>query len=179
MNKRRGRLVTLVFLLCCTIAAAFIFIRPAPLPPVADIPLQGPVDHILVEKAARKMTVFRAGAMLKTYRIALGFAPSGAKTVEGDGRTPEGLFRIDRRNAQSKFHLSLGLDYPHASHRAAAARLGQSAGGDIMIHGQPNLLPAGMLMQGDWTAGCIAITNAEMDALFATVAIGTSVEIRP
>jgi murein L,D-transpeptidase YafK len=179
MIRPRGRLVLLVFLLCGVIAAAFIFIRPAPLPPVADIPLQGPVDHILVEKAARKMTVFRAGAALKTYEIALGFAPIGAKTVEGDGRTPEGVFRIDRRNDKSKFHLSLGLDYPHASHRAAAAKRGQSAGGDIMIHGQPNLLPTGMLMQGDWTAGCIAITNAEMTQLFDAVAIGTTVEIRP
>lgn len=179
MNKQRGTLALLVILLCSAIAAAFIFVRPAPLPPVADTPLQGPVDRILVEKSARRMTVFRDEAVLKTYQIALGFAPQGAKTVQGDGRTPEGLFRIDRRNAQSKFHLSLGLAYPHASHRAAAERLGQSAGGDIMIHGQPNLLPDGMVMQGDWTAGCIAISNAEMQDLFAAVAIGTTVEIRP
>ena len=179
MKQPRGRLLLLVFLLLCTIAAAFLFIRPAPLPPVVDIPLQGPIDHILVEKSARKMTVYRNGAAIKTYQIALGFAPIGSKTVQGDGRTPEGLFRINRRNPQSKFHLSLGLDYPHASHRAAAAKLGQSAGGDIMIHGQPNLMPIGMIMQGDWTAGCIAISNAEMAELFPAVAIGTTVEVRP
>jgi murein L,D-transpeptidase YafK len=175
----------LCVLLCALLWSIFALYRPAPLPPkdpvppIAAAPLVGPVDFILVEKALRKMTVFRDGVALKSYSIDLGFAPLGPKTHEGDGRTPEGVFRIDRRNPNSKFHLSLGIDYPQDQHRRAAKAAGVSPGGDIMIHGLPNLLPAGMTLRRDWTAGCIAITNAEMEELFAAVAIGTVIELRP
>ena len=147
---------------------------PRPVPPIAS-----PVDRILVEKSARRMTVWQKDGPPKTYRIALGFSPDGDKSREGDGRTPEGVFRIDRLNRQSKYHLSLGLDYPQKHHREAARRAGYSPGGDIMIHGQPNQIPDGYKVKGDWTAGCIAVTNAEIKEIFDHAAIGTEVEIRP
>lgn len=173
--KRRA--VVLTLLLCAVIASVFWAYRPASIPP--ELALNGPIDRILVEKSLRKMTVFQDGVALKTYDIDLGFAPLGAKTMEGDGRTPEGIFRIDRRNANSKFHLSLGLDYPQPEHVRAAKAAGVSAGGDIMIHGQPNLLPDAMRMPDDWTEGCIAVSNAEIEEIFAATAIGTIVEIIP
>lgn len=151
-----------------------------PRPPVRpEAPITSPVDRILVEKSARRMTVWQKDGPPKTFQIALGFAPDGDKSREGDGRTPEGIFRIDRLNRQSKYHLSLGIDYPQKQHREAARRAGVSPGGDIMIHGQPNQVPEGYKVKGDWTAGCIAITNDEVAQIFAHAAIGTEVEIRP
>ena len=159
------------------IVAGVVLMRPAQPPPL--LPLSGPVDRIMIEKAARKMTLFQGDRAVRTYRIALGFAPVGDKAREGDGRTPEGRFRIDRRNAQSAYHLSLGLDYPQPEDRARAVKAGYSPGGDIMIHGQPNALPDASVLRGDWTAGCIALSNAEMREVWAVADIGTLVEIVP
>ena len=151
-----------------------------PRPPARpETPIASSVDRILVEKSARRMTVWQKDGPPKTFRIALGFSPDGDKSREGDGRTPEGIFRIDRLNRQSKYHLSLGIDYPQRQHREAARKAGHSPGGDIMIHGQPNQVPDGYKVKGDWTAGCIAITNPEIEEIFAHAAIGTKVEIRP
>ncbi|WP_017998662.1 L,D-transpeptidase family protein [Paracoccus sp. N5] len=151
-----------------------------PRPPARpEAPIASPVERILVEKSARRMTVWQRQGGPRRFRIALGFAPEGDKSRQGDGRTPEGIFRIDRLNRQSAYHLSLGLDYPRAHHRAAARRGGYDPGGDIMIHGQPNQVPDGYKVKGDWTAGCIAVTNAEIEEIFAHAAIGTEVEIRP
>ena len=150
--------------------------RPSARP---EIPISSPVDRILVEKSARRMTVWQKDGPPRSFRIALGFSPDGDKSREGDGRTPEGIFRIDRLNRQSKYHLSLGLDYPQKRHREAARRAGVSPGGDIMIHGQPNEIAEGYKVKGDWTAGCIALTNPEIEEIFANAAIGTEVEIRP
>jgi murein L,D-transpeptidase YafK len=125
------------------------------------------------------MQLFQDGRPVRTYQIALGFSPEGDKNRQGDGRTPEGEFSIDRRNVESAFHLSLGLDYPHPEDRAQAAEAGHSPGGDIFIHGQPNALPEGFKLKGDWTAGCIAVTNSEMREIWAVAPIGTKVEIRP
>ncbi|SIQ38945.1 L,D-transpeptidase catalytic domain [Paracoccus thiocyanatus] len=141
--------------------------------------IASPVRRILVEKAARRMTVWQQDGPPRTFRIALGFAAQGDKLREGDGRTPEGVFRIDRLNRQSAYHLSLGIDYPQPRHRKAARAQGVSPGGDIMIHGQPNRLPQGHRLSGDWTAGCIAVGNAEIEEIFAHARIGTEVEIRP
>lgn len=155
-------------------------IAPPPMPkPPQTTALTGSVDRILIDKTARSMTAFRDGQLLKTYRIALGFAPAGDKNQQGDGRTPEGLFRIDRVNPASAYHLSLGLDYPRPQDRARAARRGIDPGGDIFIHGQPNQRPDGEVLPGDWTAGCIAVSDAEIRELFAAAKIGTMVEIRP
>lgn len=153
-----------------------VFQRPPARP---EAPIASPVQRILVEKSARRMTVYQESGPPRTFRIALGFAPEGDKSREGDGRTPEGIFRIDRLNRQSACHLSLGIDYPQPRHREAARRLGVSPGGDIMIHGQPNQLPDGFRVKGDWTAGCIAVDNAEIEEIFAHARIGTEVEIRP
>lgn len=147
----------------------------APPPP----PMTGTIDRIVIEKSARRMQLFQGGKVVRTYRIALGFAPDGDKVRQGDGKTPEGEFTINRRNSESAFHLSLGLDYPQPEDLARAAEGGYSPGGDIFIHGQPNALPDGFMLKGDWTAGCIAVTTAEMREIWAVTPLGTKVEIRP
>lgn len=143
-------------------------------------PLSYPeVDHILVEKSARTMTLFGVDGSVSVIRnIQLGDQPVGPKQFEGDEKTPEGHFTIDYGNPNSNYHLSLHIDYPHAEHKAYAKAQGRSAGGLIMIHGQPNSLPAGRI-PGDWTDGCIALSNEEMDALWEAVGDGTPIEIRP
>ena len=165
----------------CLLAAAWIMLappRPTPVPP-PTVRLTGPVDHVVIRKSARSMTAFRDGRPLKTYPLALGFAPAGDKRRQGDGKTPEGRFTIDRVNPDSAYHLSLGLDYPRPQDRARAAALGVDPGGDIFIHGQPNLRPDGETLPGDWTAGCIAVSNSDIRELYAAARIGTTVEILP
>lgn len=142
-------------------------------------PLAGEVERILVEKSARRLTVFRQGEAVRSYRVALGFAPMGDKLREGDGATPEGVFRIDRRNPASAFHLSLGIDYPQPDDVSRARAGGYSPGGDIFIHGQPNRLNGILTIPYDWTAGCIAVSDTAMDELWEAVPTGTVVEIRP
>ncbi len=150
---------------------------PAPMPPA--VALTGPVDLILIEKSARRLSLIKDGQTLRIYRIALGFAPAGDKERQGDGRTPEGRFAIDRRNDRSAYHLSLGLNYPRREDRARAAAGGYDPGGDIMIHGQPNELPGDAVLHTDWTAGCIALSNAEIREIWSVAPTGTAVEIRP
>lgn len=161
------------------LAALFVYERtrpPAPPPPLA--PLEGRIDRILIEKSARRLTVFRDGAALRSYRIALGSAPAGAKTQQGDGKTPEGRFTIDRRNPNSAYHLSLGISYPRPQDIARARAAGVSPGGDIFIHGQPNGFGA-VTLPHDWTAGCIAVSNAAIEELWRVTPTGTPVEIVP
>ncbi len=135
-------------------------------------------DYVLVDKSDRTLTLMRDGAAVKTYAIGLGDAPEGHKQFEGDERTPEGLYEIDWRNPNSSYHLSLHISYPNAADVAFAAEQGRSPGGDIMIHGQPNYLPLGTL-PGDWTDGCIAVSNTEMNELWNAVPNGTPIEIIP
>ncbi|MDJ0640033.1 MAG: L,D-transpeptidase family protein, partial [Paracoccaceae bacterium] len=116
------------------------------------------VTKIIVFKEARAMHLMHQKTVLKSYRIDLGFEPRGHKTVSGDGKTPEGLYYIDRRNPKSEFHLSLGISYPNERDTARAEKLGKSPGGDIFIHGRGNPVQAWMR---DWTWGCIAVTNEE------------------
>jgi len=149
--------------------------RPLP-PPVAAVE---EIDRILIEKSARRLTASRGGETVLEFPIALGFQPIGDKQQEGDGKTPEGIFRIDRRNPASAYHLSLGIDYPRAEDRARARAAGVSPGGDIFIHGQPNAASSLITLPGDWTAGCIAVSNEQMEILWRLAAIGTEVEIRP
>lgn len=139
------------------------------------------VDRVLVEKSERRLTLLENGRALKTYRVALGSEPIGDKVRQGDGRTPEGIYRIDRRNAASQYHRSLHVSYPDDAHRARARRLHVSPGGDIFIHGLPNgygWLGARHRVR-DWTAGCIAVTDEEIEEIWRLVADGTPVEIRP
>lgn len=133
------------------------------------------VTFIVVNKEARRMYLFHNDDVLRRYNIDLGFAPAGDKKIEGDGKTPEGQYFIDRRNPNSKFHLSLGISYPNAKDRAEARRLGKSPGGDIFIHGKPKPFAR----DTDWTWGCIAVTNDEMEEIYAMVRNGTPIKINP
>ena len=138
-------------------------------------------DLIVVEKAARRLTLYYKGEAIHEYRIALGFAPEGDKERVGDGRTPEGRYVIDLKNDKSQFHLSLRVSYPNAADRREASALGVSPGGDIFIHGTPGVWEwVGPLHAlSDWTLGCIAVTNKEIEEIWALVPIGTPIEIRP
>ena len=147
--------------------------------PPALLPKSKRADHVLIEKAARRLTLFRKGKTIATYRIALGFEPAGDKEREGDGKTPEGIYRVDRRNDQSMYYLSIGIDYPRPDQRRAARAAGRDPGGDIFIHGQPHRQKSMPALPYDWTAGCAAVSNSEMDEIWQRVAIGTKVEIRP
>ena len=139
------------------------------------------IDRILVEKSERKLSIFRDGRKLKTYQIALGGNPVGAKEQEGDRKTPEGVYQIDYRNPKSDYHLALHISYPSGEDNARATERGVSAGSDIMIHGLPN--GQGWIgaahRQKDWTAGCIALTDEEIEELWRVTPDGTTVEIRP
>ncbi len=174
--RRAAGLFSALSLLAIALA---VLVLVAVRPPVPVVPLVGPVSRILVEKAARRMTVYVGDQVARVYAVRLGFAPAGDKRVQGDGRTPEGHFQIDRRNEASAYHLSLGLNYPRPEDRARAAAEGVDPGGDIFLHGQPNILPAGMTLGHDWTAGCVALSDAEIEELFAATPLGAEVEIRP
>lgn len=175
--KRLLRLLALVVLTGAAWMAWQAFApRPAPPPQSAAVDR---VDRILIEKSARRLTASRDGETVLEFPIALGFAPSGDKQQEGDGKTPEGVFLIDRRNPNSAYHLSLGINYPQPEDRARAQAAGVSPGGDIFIHGQPNALGNLVTLPGDWTAGCIAVSNQQMETLWRLAEIGTEVEIRP
>jgi murein L,D-transpeptidase YafK len=177
------RFLRLLVYLCLLVGLGFIaaslYRPPVPVPTPAPPPLTGKVERIVIAKAARMMQLMQGGKPVRTYQIALGFTPEGDKLRQGDGKTPEGEFTINRRNDESAFHLSIGLDYPQPDDVARAASRGYSPGGDIFIHGQPNALPDGLKIGGDWTAGCIAVTNAEIREIWAVTPIGTTVEIRP
>jgi len=139
------------------------------------------IDRILVEKSAKRLSIFNDGNQVKSYRIALGRNPVDTKQEEGDMKTPEGVYRIDSRNAQSSFHLALHISYPSAEDDQRAATRGVSAGSDIMVHGIQN----GHGWIGafhrwkDWTAGCIALTDEEIEELWRVTPDGTTIEIRP
>ena len=132
------------------------------------------VTRVVVYKEMRRMYLLNGKRVLRSYNIGLGFAPTGDKMVEGDGRTPEGLYTIDRRNPNSQFHLSIGIDYPNERDIAQAKALGKPPGGDIFIHGRGN--PTNFLIR-DWTWGCIAVTNKEMEEIYAMVQDGTPIAI--
>lgn len=144
-------------------------------------PVTERADLIRVDKSARRLTLFRGSQAITSYNVALGPAPLGHKQREGDGHTPEGRYQIDSKNARSRFHLALHVSYPGAADREAAQRHGVPPGGDIMIHGLPNGIGwLGRLhLNRDWTDGCVAVTNPEMDEIWALVATGTPIEILP
>jgi murein L,D-transpeptidase YafK len=146
-----------------------------PLPPDAV------ADRVLVEKSSRRLTLLRNGKTLKTYSVALGGAASGAKEFEGDQRTPEGTYMIDFHKPDSDFHLALHISYPELPDIERAAAEGRSAGSDIMIHGLPNgrSWVGRFHRRSDWTAGCIAVADFEIEEIYRAVADGTPVELRP
>jgi len=148
---------------------------------LAALAQEPPADRILVHKAKRELLLLRAGKVIRTYRVALGTNPVGRKERRGDHKTPEGDYTIVGRNPQSAFHRSLRISYPNAEDRARAARLHVNPGTDIMIHGLPN--GQGHIgkahTQTDWTWGCIAVTDEEIEEIWKLVPNGTPVRIEP
>jgi murein L,D-transpeptidase YafK len=154
-------------------AIAYLNVNPLPRDAVAD--------RVVVEKAARRLTLFRAGTILKSYRVALGRAPVGPKEYEGDQRTPEGIYSIDFHKPDSDYHLALHVSYPEQHDIDRASAQGLSAGSDIMIHGLPN--GRGWIgrfhRRNDWTAGCVALTDFEIEEIYRAIPDGTPIELRP
>jgi murein L,D-transpeptidase YafK len=158
--------LTLVFILglCCSAVAA---------------PTQA--DKIIILKSARSMTLLSGGKVLKIYKVALGAVPVGPKRLEGDHKTPEGDYVIDAKNPHSQFHLSLHISYPSTADQQRARSQGLRPGGAIMIHGlaRPFAYLGPLHRQTDWTDGCVAVTNAEIEEIWKLIPVGTRVEIRP
>ena len=151
--------------------------------PAAGIRIPRPTaaDSIVVYKRERTLILYNRGVPVKSYFIALGSQPVGDKQRKGDQRTPEGIFYINAHNPASKFHLALRISYPSDAHRARAAALGVDPGGDIMIHGLPkDFSEAGKAQsQNDWTNGCVAVSNQEIEEIWQAVPDGTPVQIKP
>lgn len=138
-------------------------------------------DKIVVVKSERRLYLLHGGEIIKSYRVALGRQPKGTKIYEGDGRTPEGVYRVAAFNPDSRFYRSIRVSYPNEADLARARALGQSVGGNIMIHG---LAPERRQFGSDhwlynWTSGCIAVTDKEIDEIWQRVELGTPIEIRP
>jgi murein L,D-transpeptidase YafK len=138
-------------------------------------------DRIVVMKSKRTMTLESDGHVVKTYKVALGGQPIGAKDRQGDHKTPEGEYFVDAKNANSQFFMALHLSYPTATDRARARKLGVSPGGDVEIHGLGKKYGwiGARHRLSDWTDGCIAVTNEEIEEIFGMVRVGTRVEIEP
>ncbi|MGZ3768025.1 MAG: L,D-transpeptidase family protein [Bdellovibrio sp.] len=143
---------------------------------------QAKVDKILVDKKRRLLHLLNGEEVIATYRMALGFNPTGHKEMEGDGRTPEGLYFIELKNLKSAYYLSLRVNYPNAKDLAAALLKGiKDPGKDIMIHGLPNNWFVRKIIKhpADWTKGCMAVTNEEIKQIYSMVNLGTLIEICP
>jgi murein L,D-transpeptidase YafK len=138
-------------------------------------------DSIVLDKSDRRLTFYQNGQLVRAYEVALGKNPVGAKQRRGDGKTPEGLYFIEGRNPESKYHLALRISYPATKDLAIAARRGVSPGGDIMIHGLPKPFAAvgALHRQQDWTEGCIAVTNDEIEEIWRAVPNGARILIKP
>ncbi len=139
------------------------------------------VDKVVVYKSERKLYLLKSGKVLRVYKVALGNNPIGPKQQEGDEKTPEGAYMLDWRNSKSAYHKSIHISYPNEKDKRNAKQLGISAGGDIMIHGmnQQTAWLGGIQHWKDWINGCIALSNPEMDEVWAMVKNGTEIEIKP
>ncbi|RBQ02370.1 L,D-transpeptidase family protein [Pedobacter miscanthi] len=148
--------------------------------PEKELPLHTEIDYILVKKSDRQLLAYSKQKLVKTYEISLGDNPVGHKEYEGDEKTPEGIYTINAKNPNSGYHKNLGISYPNAKDMAKAKLLGKNPGGDIKIHGLRNRLGFIGKFQRflDWTNGCMALTDSEVDELYDSVKIGTKIEIR-
>lgn len=171
--KRQWLRPLLVLGLCAFAASSLLARKPVAWPP-ALAPAGERADEIRVDKSERRMQLLRGGTVIRTYRILLGDAPVGHKRQQGDERTPEGRYRITFRNDKSRFHLSLRVSYPNEADRAQALARGVDPGGDIMIHGGT---PPGV--RSDWTDGCIALTDREIEEVWRLVQVNTPISIDP
>ncbi|WP_158792608.1 murein L,D-transpeptidase family protein [Granulicella sp. L60] len=145
----------------------------------SPLPSSAMADRVVVLKGERKLLLIKGDVVLKTYTVSLGANPVGLKRMQGDRKTPEGNYILDRHNAHSQYHKSIHISYPNADDVARVSRLGFPTGGDVFIHGLPNDYAGPGKDLGDWTNGCIAVTNAEIDEIWRAVADGTPIEIRP
>jgi murein L,D-transpeptidase YafK len=139
------------------------------------------VDYVVVDKSDAKMMLIKDDKVLKSFNVAFGSNPVGHKMEEGDGRTPEGVYMLDFKNPNSKFYKSIRISYPNEQDILSAQQRGVNPGGDIVIHGFPNNMRNyyGQYYPQNWTQGCIAVRNQEMDQIWALVAVNTPIEIRP
>ncbi len=173
----RGLVITLIAALLVVTSGAWLLDSNSAPP----IPSSVKADEVIVHKYDRNLLLIKSGKPLKQYTVALGWNPRGPKTREGDGRTPEGRYRIDWRNAKSGFHRALHISYPNKRDRQKARKLGVSPGGAIMIHGIKN--GAGWLGSFhrfyDWTNGCIAVSDKEIEEIWRVVPNGTPIIIHP
>ena len=173
MNPRMRFVAKLRHLVCALFLCAALVAAQTPAPAKAD--------SILILKKDHTMELLAGGKVIRTYKVALGRGGLASKEREGDGRTPEGHYVIDEKNAASHYHKALHVSYPNPGDRKRAEKMGVSPGGAIMIHGLPN----GMGWLGtshrlyDWTLGCVAVTDDEIDEIWNMVPVGTPVEIRP
>jgi murein L,D-transpeptidase YafK len=178
MRLARRRLVVCVVLVAVVAFVSSWFLRS---PSTSPLSANQKVDSILILKKDHVLELLSGGRVIRSYRVALGRGGLAPKEREGDERTPEGHYVIDSRNSASRFYKGLHISYPDASDRERASKLGVPPGGAIMIHGLPNGL--GWIGSAhrlyDWTSGCIAVTDAQMDEIWRVVPVGTPVEIRP
>ena len=149
--------------------------------PEKSLPADIQVDSIVVYKSKRQLLVYSKDQLIKTYTISLGGNPTGDKEFEGDKKTPEGIYFINNKNSDSGYHKNLGISYPNQQDIENAKKIGKSTGGDVKIHGLRNGLGfIGKFQRWyDWTAGCIALTDKEIDELYNAVKTGTRIEIKP
>jgi murein L,D-transpeptidase YafK len=167
ITRRRGAIAFLAAILCSG--------------QISDLDAQSMADSIVISKSRHTLTLMSGKTVLKTYSVALGRGSAGAKQVEGDNRTPEGKYIIDEKKTITRFHKALHISYPNPQDRAIALKLGKSPGGDIEIHGLPTTFAWLGTAQHvlNWTTGCIALSNEEMDEVWKMVSISTPVEIDP
>lgn len=188
MRVRAGLLPLLTVLVLSPTASAFHFpwsskssepVKPSVNQPQSSVRQVSPkrVDRILVKKTERRLYLMRDNEPFRSYKIALGYQPTGHKRRRGDGRTPEGIYHLDWRSDKSGYRKALHISYPNAQDRFRALRQGEDPGGMIMIHGQPSR--RGEPKSGDWTFGCIAVSNMAIDEIWSYVSEGTPVEILP
>ena len=172
---KRLRILWLLPILAIACVAAYYF------QPYDRLPPNTPIDRIVVLKSKHLMLVYSNGVLLHSYHVALGKNPNGPKQYEGDQRTPEGEYVIYAKDPNSAFHKNLGISFPNAADLAAAKKWGKPTGGDIKIHGLRNdLWYIGRFQRWrDWTNGCVALTNEEVDDVYAHTAVGTPITIQP
>jgi murein L,D-transpeptidase YafK len=178
--ERQGLYAVLQYCRALMLALAAILVWPAAGLAETEAPALK-ADLVLVFKSERLLHLMHGGEIIRSYRVALGTQPDGQKVQEGDGRTPEGAYRLDWRNPDSNFHLSLHISYPGPRDVESATELGVEPGSLIMVHGLPNGMTARQVghPQTDWTAGCIAVTNEEIEEIWALVDDGTAIVIMP
>ncbi|MEI9980664.1 MAG: L,D-transpeptidase family protein [Edaphobacter sp.] len=170
--RKITKLAVLALLTPASVSLHALSANDSPLPPSAM------ADKVVLLKSYRKLLLMRGDEVLKTYIVSLG-DPIGPKIRQGDHKTPEGIYILDRHNANSQFHRSIHISYPNADDLARARKLRVSPGGELFIHGLPNEFHGHSDALGDWTEGCIAVTNAEIDEIWRAVPDGTPIEIKP